>query len=298
MSRSNIRITPKMTKLDEEEKSPEVKAVPVVSSGWPNPTDLWTDLVETWKEMMGPAFDDDTTPAALAVKYRLESLKESDEILKNSQEKELREWAIQERSEALRELVPNFTTGEEGLILLYWQIRWERMTRRVFAESNTDFYGYRIESALTSHDAAVVLNGRSARLRAKVPALVAGLNGAFVLVFLRLALPRILAMQVYPNMSARLSASVTGWTTAGVDWEQSVGDVGEVATMFGLPGREELARCVAARLSGTPLVAHAQSLTRTCAWVRCRHKYLRVLHARACARARTQNIIAISCHIR
>jgi hypothetical protein len=36
---------------------------------------------------------------------------------------------------------------------------------------------------------------RSARLRAKIPALVAGLNGAFVLVFLRLALPRILAMQ-------------------------------------------------------------------------------------------------------
>jgi hypothetical protein len=128
-----------MANVNEEQQPPEIKSVPettaisATASALPNPAEIWTDLVETWKEMMGPAFDDDTTPAALAVKFRMESLKESDEILKNSKEPELCDWALRERSEALSELVPNLKTGEEGLILLYWQIRWERMTRCVFA---------------------------------------------------------------------------------------------------------------------------------------------------------------------
>ncbi len=95
----------------------------------PHPESMWDDLVATWKEMMGPAFDDDETPSALAVKFRLESLKETDEILKQSQQQELRDWAIQERAEAVKELLPDFSTGQEGLLMLYWQIRWERMSR-------------------------------------------------------------------------------------------------------------------------------------------------------------------------
>ena len=79
--------------------------------------------------MMGPAFDDDQSPAALAVKFRLESLKETDEILKNSQEEELRDWAIQEQKDALKELLPDLSSGNQGLVVFYWQVRWERMSR-------------------------------------------------------------------------------------------------------------------------------------------------------------------------
>ena len=117
----------RMTRQDDA--TSQTKPLTPSSSSLPNPQDIWTDLVETWKEMMGPAFDDDQSPAALAVKFRLESLKETDEILKNSQEEELRDWAIQEQKDALKELLPDLSSGNQGLVVFYWQVRWERMSR-------------------------------------------------------------------------------------------------------------------------------------------------------------------------
>jgi hypothetical protein len=141
LSRKVLVRSPRMSDADDRPSTslPEVKtnlpqnlpdkdALPVADS-LPQSENLWDDLVATWKEMMGPAFDDDDTPAALAVKFRLDSLKESDEILKQSQQQELRDWAIQERAEAVKELLPDFSTGQQGLLMLYWQIRWERMSR-------------------------------------------------------------------------------------------------------------------------------------------------------------------------
>ena len=78
---------------------------------------------------MGPAFDCDESPAALAVKFNLEALQESGTILQQSKDEELRQWVLQERKDALKELLPDFSRGYEGLILLYCQVRWERMSR-------------------------------------------------------------------------------------------------------------------------------------------------------------------------
>eukprot|EP00802_Teleaulax_amphioxeia_P014029 Tamp_14087.p1 GENE.Tamp_14087~~Tamp_14087.p1 ORF type:complete len:547 (+),score=93.16 Tamp_14087:48-1643(+) len=148
----------------------------------------WESAVLTWKEVNEPKFDDDQCYAALAVKYRLEIIEATKECMV-SPEKEVRQWAEQERSTALLELLPNVEERSMGLIWMYWMVRW----RRVWS---------------------------SPRLRASLPSIAGAFNVAFIAIFLRLSLPRLLAMQ-------------------------SMGDLGDFSKELGLPGREELASYLA-----------------------------------------------------
>lgn len=164
----------------EEEDSSEI-AKPG-EEGW------WDNAVLTWKEVNEPKFDDDECYAALMVKYRLEVIESTKECL-YSPDPTLRAWAAEERAAALKELLPNLQTRNPGLIWMYWGVRWGRI------------WG-------------------SQRLRSSLPALAGVFNLAFVAIFLRLSLPRLLAMQ-------------------------SMGDLGDFAKDLGLPSRDELASYLA-----------------------------------------------------
>jgi hypothetical protein len=148
----------------------------------------WESLALTWKEVNEPKFDDDQCFAAQMVRYRLEIIESTKECL-SSPDPKLREWAAEERGAALRELLPDLQARNPGLIWMYWGVRWKRLWS-------------------------------SQRLRSSLPALAGVFNLAFVAVFLRLSLPRLLAMQ-------------------------SMGDLGDFAKELGLPSRDELASYLA-----------------------------------------------------
>ena len=148
----------------------------------------WESVKLTWEEVNGPVLEEDPCYAALAVKYRLEVIEATKECMVSPDET-LRKWAINERAEALRDLLPNLGERNPGLIWGYWMVRWRRM------------WG-------------------SPRLRKSLPGIASVFNLAFIAVFLRLSLPRLLAMQ-------------------------SMGDLGEFAKELGLPGREDLASYLA-----------------------------------------------------
>jgi len=177
--------------MQSEKKEGEGETSVVLEPEWyvapvppANATEKWLENVKlTWGEIIGPKFDDDMHPAAMQVRANLQVLEAYKEDLRSSND-EVRKWAEQERDEAVGELLPNMDEKTRGLILDYWIVRWERMQQ-------------------------------SKRLRKNVPALVGVFNGAFVLVFLRLTIPRLLAFE-------------------------SMGDVGEFASSMGLPGKEEL----------------------------------------------------------
>ena len=144
---------------------------------------MWEGLVATWKEVNEPIFEEDMCYAALAVKYRLEIIESTKECMV-SPEQEVREWAIAERQQALLELLPNIGERDPGLIYGYWMVRWSRIWK-------------------------------SQRLRSSLPAVANLFNAAFIAIFLRLSLPRLLAME-------------------------SMGDLAEFSKELGLPGREDL----------------------------------------------------------
>ena len=144
---------------------------------------MWEGLVAMWKEVNEPIFEEDKCYAALAVKYRLEIIEATKECMA-SPEQEVREWAIAERQQALLELLPNIGERDPGLIYGYWMVRWSRIWK-------------------------------SQRLRSSLPAVANLFNAAFIAIFLRLSLPRLLAME-------------------------SMGDLAEFSKELGLPGREDL----------------------------------------------------------
>lgn len=145
---------------------------------------FFSDAKAIWKEMMEPKFDNDTSLPAMRVKYNLEVVENCQVIIKDSAEPELVEWARAEQQEAFRELLPDIERRSWGLIQEYWSVRLDRMLR-------------------------------SKKLRAALPAFANVFNAAFLVIFLRLTLPRLLAME-------------------------SMGDLGDFATSLGLPGREQM----------------------------------------------------------
>jgi len=141
------------------------------------------DFIQTCKEILGPRLEEDESLPARAVKYRLEIIEQC-KLAVQSSDPEVSEWAKKEMKEALRELWPDFERQESGFVWDYWTYRWNRMWQ-------------------------------NEKLRKSLPALTQVFNAAFLLILLRVSVPRLLAMQ-------------------------SMGDLGEFAKEFGLPSREEL----------------------------------------------------------